>query len=110
MPPSWTGREAAIEEREAQLKAAEDDSAAAKAAPATKAAPEPEPEPAPRPEPPPEPAPGLAIGQEQALRAAQQYLETMPFSRAGLIEQLTSPYGSEFTQAEAEYAVSQVGF
>ena len=31
------------------------------------------------------------------------------FSQASLIQQLTSSYGSGFTQAQAEYAASQVG-
>ena len=32
------------------------------------------------------------------------------FSRAGLIQQLTSNYGAGFTQAQTEYAVSKVGW
>jgi hypothetical protein len=31
------------------------------------------------------------------------------FSRSGLINQLTSPYGEKFTLAQATYAVNQVG-
>lgn len=41
-----------------------------------------------------------------ANRAAEDYLEFMPFSRAGLIEQLTSEYGSGYELADAEFAVS----
>jgi hypothetical protein len=31
------------------------------------------------------------------------------FSRAGLIDQLDSPYGGKFTYAQAVYAANQVG-
>jgi hypothetical protein len=31
------------------------------------------------------------------------------FSRASLIQQLTSSYGSGFTEAQAEYAANKVG-
>jgi hypothetical protein len=31
------------------------------------------------------------------------------FSRASLIDQLTSPYGEQFTYAQAVYAAGQVG-
>ena len=43
---------------------------------------------------------------EQAYKNAISYIEMMPFSRQGLIDQLTSEYGSQFTAEEAEYAVS----
>ena len=33
----------------------------------------------------------------------------MGFSRQSLIDQLTSPAGNQFTQAEAQYAADQVG-
>ena len=46
---------------------------------------------------------------EQAVLAAKEYLATTHFSRAGLIEQLSSPYGSQFTRAEATYAADKVG-
>ncbi|WP_408606168.1 Ltp family lipoprotein [Acetitomaculum ruminis] len=36
-------------------------------------------------------------------------MDLTAFSRQGLIEQLTSPYGSQFTQEQAEYAVNQLG-
>ncbi|PYI64525.1 hypothetical protein CVV68_21725 [Arthrobacter livingstonensis] len=46
----------------------------------------------------------------QAVTAAKGYLAGGPgFSRDSLIQQLTSPSGSQFTQAQAEYAVTQVG-
>lgn len=46
----------------------------------------------------------------QAVIAAKGYLsDGEGFSRNGLIQQLTSPYGSQFTRAQAEYAVAKVG-
>ncbi|CDK00525.1 hypothetical protein MIC448_260023 [Microbacterium sp. C448] len=50
--------------------------------------------------------PKLTLGQENALDGAEQYLDFMPFSRAGLIEQLTSEYGSGFAPEDAEFAVA----
>ena len=46
---------------------------------------------------------------EQAVKAAKQYMEISSFSKDGLIEQLTSEYGGRFTAEQAEYAVSQLG-
>ena len=46
---------------------------------------------------------------KQAARAAKEYLETMPFSRSALIEQLESDFGSGFTHAQAVYGVNQTG-
>lgn len=46
---------------------------------------------------------------EQAARAAKEYLEFSSFSRQGLLDQLTSKHGSQFTQAQAEYGVNQTG-
>lgn len=43
---------------------------------------------------------------EQAVKSAQSYLKYMAFSRNGLLDQLTSQYGEQFTQEEAEYAIS----
>jgi hypothetical protein len=46
----------------------------------------------------------------QAVDAAKGYMNLgTGFSRASLIQQLTSPYGNGFTEAQAEYAASQVG-
>ena len=45
----------------------------------------------------------------EAAEAAKDYLSYTSFSRAGLIDQLTSQYGSQFTRAQAEYGVSQAG-
>jgi Host cell surface-exposed lipoprotein len=49
------------------------------------------------------------LSQQNALRSAEQYLETSAFSEAGLIEQLSSEAGSKFTAAQAEYAAKKVG-
>jgi hypothetical protein len=46
---------------------------------------------------------------QQAVRAAKDYLDFSAFSRQGLIEQLSSPYGSQFTVEEATYAVNKIG-
>jgi hypothetical protein len=45
-------------------------------------------------------------GQEQAAKMAQSYLNTMAFSRSGLIKQLKY---EGFTQEEAEYGVEKTG-
>lgn len=45
----------------------------------------------------------------EAAEAAKDYLETSSFSRQGLLDQLTSQYGSQFTRAQAEYGVNQTG-
>jgi hypothetical protein len=46
----------------------------------------------------------------QAVEAAKGYMNMgSGFSRDSLIQQLTSTYGDGFTQAQAEYAASQVG-
>jgi hypothetical protein len=46
----------------------------------------------------------------QAVESAKGYMsDGQGFSRAGLIDQLTSPYGEQFTYAQAVYAVNQVG-
>jgi hypothetical protein len=47
-------------------------------------------------------------GQEQALGAAQDYLDTQAFSRAGLIDQLSSSFGSGFSKADANWAVDHL--
>ncbi|OKL48180.1 hypothetical protein BSR28_00235 [Boudabousia liubingyangii] len=43
---------------------------------------------------------------EKATESAKQYLESIPFSRSGLIHQLT--YNGEFTEAEATQAVDSL--
>jgi hypothetical protein len=41
--------------------------------------------------------------------AAKGYLKLQAFSRAGLIQQLDSASGSQFTYAQAVYAANAVG-
>ena len=53
------------------------------------------------------PATSETIGQENARESAQNYLDSMSFSRSGLIDQLLY---EGFSQAEAEYGVNAVGF
>ncbi|MFF2272219.1 Ltp family lipoprotein [Agromyces sp. NPDC058136] len=50
----------------------------------------------------------LTLAQQNAVEQAQSYVDTMPFSRAGLIEQMTSEYGSGYEQADAEFAVDHI--
>ena len=52
---------------------------------------------------------GLVDWNEQAVRSAEEYLEYSSFSRQGLIDQLSSEYGSQYTVAQATYAADQVG-
>ena len=46
------------------------------------------------------------IGQLQALGAAKSYLSSGGFSRAGLIRQLESPYGEDFSHSDAVWGVN----
>ena len=46
------------------------------------------------------------IGQLQALGAAKSYLSSGGFSRAGLINQLESPYGEDFSHSDAVWGVN----
>lgn len=49
----------------------------------------------------------MSVSQQQAVIAAQEYLGTgNGFSRAGLIQQLTSKYGDGFSNADAVFAVN----
>lgn len=45
---------------------------------------------------------------KNALRSAENYLRMMPFSKAGLFEQLTSSYGDDYPEEAAQYAVDNV--
>lgn len=56
-------------------------------------------------DPPPPPEPQFTASQENSIRAAENYLEFMAFSRQGLIDQLSSEYGSQFPVADATFAV-----
>jgi len=51
---------------------------------------------------------GLVDWVEEAKESAQNYLDTMSFSKDGLIEQLESPYGDNFTHEQAVEAVEAV--
>jgi hypothetical protein len=53
-------------------------------------------------------APKETSGQSNARRSAQQYLKTMPFSRAGLIKQLSSSYGAGFSLEDATYGADSL--
>lgn len=53
-------------------------------------------------------APEITRAQENALRAAKNYLEFMSFSEQGLIDQLSSEYGDGFSLEDATWAVSQL--
>lgn len=55
-----------------------------------------------------ESAPRLSGPQENARRSAQDYLAFKAFSRAGLIEQLSSEYGSSFDVSDATAAVDSL--
>lgn len=46
---------------------------------------------------------------EQAAKSAKSYLEFQAFSRAGLLEQLSSSAGEGFTPAQAAYGVKAAG-
>lgn len=43
-----------------------------------------------------------------ALRAAQNYIDLMPFSEKGLYEQLTSEYGDKYPEEAAQYAIDNL--
>ena len=53
--------------------------------------------------------PEMTSGQKNALEAAQNYLDTMPFSKAGLIQQLSSSAGDGYPKADATFAANHVG-
>ena len=48
------------------------------------------------------------MSRENALKSAQSYLEVGSFSRAGLIDQLSSSAGEGFPKADAAWAVSHL--
>lgn len=56
----------------------------------------------------PEPS-GLTFAQMQAARSARQYLDISGFSRAGLIDQLSSDAGNGYAVADATAAVDSLG-
>lgn len=50
-----------------------------------------------------------APGVSNAIRSARSYLSVQGFSREGLIEQLSSPYGEGYSRADATRAVDSLG-
>jgi hypothetical protein len=48
------------------------------------------------------------LSQQNAYGQATGYVDLMPFSRAGLIGQLTSEYGGQFPPGDAEFAVARL--
>jgi hypothetical protein len=52
--------------------------------------------------------PAETSGQRNARRAAENYLDFTPFSRAGLIQQLSSSAGDGYSVADATYAVDSL--
>jgi len=54
------------------------------------------------------PKPKLTASQENAIRSAQSYLKFMAFSRQGLIDQLSSEYGEQFSVEDATFAVDSL--
>ncbi|MCB1331545.1 MAG: Ltp family lipoprotein [Maritimibacter sp.] len=53
-------------------------------------------------------AQGLTGPQKNAVRSAEAYLTMQGFSRSGLIEQLSSPYGEGYEVADATRAVDSL--
>jgi hypothetical protein len=52
---------------------------------------------------------GPTVSQQQALESAKSYLDLGGFSKAKLIDQLSSPYGEKFSEADAKWAVAHCG-
>ena len=52
--------------------------------------------------------PQATVAQKNAVAAAENYLDTAPFSKAGLIQQLSSSYGEGYSKADAVYAVNHI--
>lgn len=53
-------------------------------------------------------SPASASPRSEAIGSAQDYLRYSAFSKAGLIDQLSSPYGEGFPRAVATYAVNHI--
>ena len=54
------------------------------------------------------PTDGMTSAQSNAVRAAENYLSFSAFSRQGLIDQLSSEYGDQFSIEDATFAVDAV--
>lgn len=53
--------------------------------------------------------PAITTSQQEAIESAQNYLtDGQGFSEAGLLQQLTSDYGSGFSEADAQFAINQL--
>ena len=52
-----------------------------------------------------DPTENLSTAQKNAYESAKNYLDTMPFSKQGLIDQLSSEYGDSYEKADAKAAV-----
>jgi hypothetical protein len=53
-------------------------------------------------------APKYNADQRAAIDAAQDYVDMLPFSKAGLIDQLSSEYGSQFALEDAKFAANHI--
>jgi hypothetical protein len=53
--------------------------------------------------------PEMTSGQKNALESAQNYLDMSGFSKAGLIQQLSSSAGDDFSKADATFAANHAG-
>lgn len=53
-------------------------------------------------------ADGLSGPQKNAVRSAEQYLSLQGFSKAGLIEQLSSTFGDQYEEEDARIAVESL--
>ena len=53
--------------------------------------------------------PEMTSGQKNALKSAQSYLDMSGFSKAALIQQLSSSAGNGFSKADATFAANHVG-
>jgi uncharacterized protein with PIN domain len=50
----------------------------------------------------------MTLSQANAVESAERYLSMSPFSRSGLIQQLSSKYGEGYSRADAVYAVEHL--
>jgi hypothetical protein len=57
----------------------------------------------------PKPRPVMTSGQRNALQSAHGYIDLAGFSKAGLIQQLSSSAGEGYSRADATYAANHVG-
>ena len=73
----------------------------AEEAPETTQAPSPKSKPAP-------PKPTMTVAQEEAIEAAESYLDSGHFSKKGLFDQLTSEYGEGFAKKDVKFALNHV--